>query len=522
MSSRVPSKLTLPWLLHERRARDILQYGDQHKAAIIVSPEGKIVPGRYSHNSKNVVYDLREVEVSAEPVAIEPPYLTVTEDSTNTELDVSWTLPESYDALFLERSDDGITFSPLATLAGDASSYDDAAVTVGVEEWYRIRGQVGGAYSVYSNIDSGILAGGCVYALPDDMGSSTAFKQGFVGADYSDAAWNSLMQAGTTGITLSDNGRKIVVSGALGVGYTTVVLTREDDNSFTAQTLNPGTSAALPPFVISRNGIIAGRVESGATGKSAVWASGPTSAPTEDANINKWQGISADGTKLYGVTDAGLAIERTIGGSDVTIASGCWAIFGVNQVCGDCVIIGSNGTDDFLVYRNISGTWTHVATLADTGGATDNASSCIGINGDATKAFGSNAAATIPYFWDITGTGTINATAMGVPADDIGARCLVAGIASGGNLVVGDYEPGFSTVGAALYWLASESFATAHNLDLYLTSAGITGMGNQAGEYFSIDTVRCSAEGTQFSYRCQKGPSGADRNLFFAAVPAPT
>jgi alpha-tubulin suppressor-like RCC1 family protein len=160
--SRIPDKLDLSWFAKNMDlTRNLMRYADQHKAAAIVSPAGKVVPGRYSHTSKNVIYDLREVETSAEPVVIQPPYLTVTEDDANVELDVSWTLPEEYDELFLERSEDGISgWTALATLAGTVSSYDDAAVTVGVEEFYRIRGTVGGAYSAYSNIDSGILVSG--------------------------------------------------------------------------------------------------------------------------------------------------------------------------------------------------------------------------------------------------------------------------------------------------------------------------------------------------------------------------
>jgi alpha-tubulin suppressor-like RCC1 family protein len=107
-----------------------------------------------------VIYDLREVETAAVPLPIQPPVLTVTEDAPNTELDVTWTLADSYDQLFLERSEDGVTgWTLIATLGGTVTAYDDAAVTIGVEEWYRIRGTQGGAYSAYSNIDSGLLVG---------------------------------------------------------------------------------------------------------------------------------------------------------------------------------------------------------------------------------------------------------------------------------------------------------------------------------------------------------------------------
>jgi hypothetical protein len=358
----------------------------------------------------------------------------------------------------------------------------------------------------------------CEYVLPDDMGSSfPAFKQSFVGSDFTDANWNSNMQAGTTSIRMSENGRKIVVTGDLGIGNTARVLTREDDDSFTVEVLhsNTGLISFGGVYSISRNGIIAGSVSN----QSAVWLSGATSAPTIDATVNRWDAISPDGTKLYGVNDSGQAIERTVGGADVVIATNCFRIAAINYCC-DVVVINSNGDDPLLVFKYAEGAWTHTGTLADTTGDTEASSACNGVSGDGTRAFGSNDAATIPYRWSLIGTGTINATAMGVPADDFGARCLVNSVSSDGTVAVGEYEPG-SAVGNALYWLESENFATAHNLDLYLDSAGISGMGNGAGQYFSLDTVRVSADGTHFAFRCQKQAGGSNRNLFFAAVASP-
>jgi hypothetical protein len=465
-----------------------------------------------SARGKNLVMDLR-VPLPAAPV------LTVTENDP--ELAVTWTQEETgFSGVYLERSiDGGTTFTPLANLEGDATSYDDAAVEVDVEYCYRVRNRRCGIHSMWSNIDCGMLeVSGCVYSPPGDMGSSTPFKQSFVGADFSDANWNANMQAATTSIRMSENGRKIVVTGDFGVGNTARVLTREDDDSFTVEVLhsNTGLISFGGVYSISRNGIIAGSVSN----QSAVWLSGATSAPTIDATVNRWDAISPDGTKLYGVNDSSQAIERTVGGADVVIATNCFRIGGGVNHCGDVLVVNSNGDDPLLVYKYIAGTWTHVATLADTTGDTEASSVCNGISGDGTKAFGSNDASTVPYLWDLTGTGTISATAMGVPADDIGARCLVNSISSDGTIAVGEYEPG-SAVGAALYWLASEGFATAHNLDLYFTSAGITGLGNSLGEYFSLDTVRCSADGTQFAFRCQKQAGGSNRNLLFVAVPAP-
>ncbi len=526
MSSRVPSKLTLPWLLHERRARDILQYGDQHKAAIIVSPEGKIVPGRYSHNSKNVVYDLREVEVSAEPVVIEPPYLTVTEDDPNTELDVSWTLPESYDALYLERSEDGITFSPLATLAGDAASYDDAAVTVGVEEWYRIRGQVGGAYSAYSNIDSGMLVAGCSYSLPSPMASSTAFFKGFANGDFVDGAWtgdwsDSLPAGGSAGgtnhagnIFLSEDGKKIILSGgSLGTAGV-LVLTRQGDNSFTVETL-AGTSIEFG-YTMSRTGIVAGAA--GTDG--AVWLSGVTSAPTTDSGIRAWNYITPPGDKLFGYTASnGDAIEREIGGSDTTIKTG--GVFGISGVshCGDVIALMLSNT---VIYKKTGGTWAQTGTLAGTAGGAE-FPAVVQVTGDGTKAFGNPSSVDDQiYMWDLTGTGTLSATALGQPSGTV-QEGYCTGVSSDGAVVVGWFTTGTIPLGFTTkpyYWLASEGYATAHDLEAYFIAQGLANFGSGSGEYLGIDNVTVNANGTAFAVRADRDTG--ERSFYYVACPAPT
>ncbi len=159
MASRIPDEVTFEWFQKNRNGliRNLMRYADQHKGARIISQEGKIVPGQYSHESKDVLYDLREKEVTAEPAPIQPPVLSLTVDQDDEELDLDWTLPETYDGLFLEKSEDGETWTPLITLPGTQDAYEDADVEAGTVYYYRIRGQVGGAYSVYSNVVSGQL-----------------------------------------------------------------------------------------------------------------------------------------------------------------------------------------------------------------------------------------------------------------------------------------------------------------------------------------------------------------------------
>src|SRR5688572_23463549 len=197
MRNPLPDEISLEWFLqNRRRVRDALS--DVEKPSVIVGPEGQIAPVKTSRGSVNKLADLRIIETSADPLPIAPPVLSLTVDDPDQELDLDWTLPESYNELFLERSDDGgETWTPLLSMPGTQAAYEDAAVTPGTEYSYRIRGRVGGAYSAYSNIVDGMLESAeCEYVLPDDMGSSTAFKQGFVGADYSDADWVANLQGG--------------------------------------------------------------------------------------------------------------------------------------------------------------------------------------------------------------------------------------------------------------------------------------------------------------------------------------
>lgn len=84
--------------------------------------------------------------------------LTVTADDPNAELDVAWTnVGATAEQLFLERSTDGVNFSPLVTLAGNATDHSDDTATPGTEYFYRIREFEAGQFSAWSNIDSGTL-----------------------------------------------------------------------------------------------------------------------------------------------------------------------------------------------------------------------------------------------------------------------------------------------------------------------------------------------------------------------------
>lgn len=100
-----------------------------------------------------------EVDVcTPAPENILAPVLSINVDQGADTMELTWVNGEDdYDNLYLERSTDGVTFSPLITLAGNATSYDDTDVLLGQIYYYRIRGIVAGSYSAYSNTVNGTL-----------------------------------------------------------------------------------------------------------------------------------------------------------------------------------------------------------------------------------------------------------------------------------------------------------------------------------------------------------------------------
>jgi hypothetical protein len=447
---------------------------------------------------------------------------------------VTWTQEETgFSGVYLERSiDGGTTFTPLANLEGDATSYDDAAVEVDVEYCYRVRNRRCGVYSPYSNIDCGELelVSGCVYAAPEEMSDAAPFLQTFDADHFTNASWdggfpNSMAPGGPTGafggmggnLFMSEDGKTVIASSNIGPGMETAVVTRQADDSFTVQKLHDNGGTVLWGYVMSRTGLIAGRVEGGINGHSAVWLSGPASAPTIDSSVEWWTRISPDGTKLYGWKPSGnQSIERTIGGADVLIGNG-GRICGLNYCC-DVVVLSSQ-----RVYKKILGTWTHVATLADATGDTESSPVCCNITGDGTKAFGSDGANEVPYMWDLTGTGTLTATPMGVPADQDGT-CMVTFVAASGNAVVGWYNnDGVVLKAQNLIWLACDGFSIARNLQDYLATLGMSILEIdevEAGVFIGLDNTVCNATATAFAWRGDWDDT--DRTMAYAAAPTPS
>jgi hypothetical protein len=78
-------------------------------------------------------------------------------DST---VSLSWTAtaPGTVDSYNIERSTDGVTFTPLATVSGTASSYADSATTAGTTYTYRIAAINAGGTSAFSGTAQATIA----------------------------------------------------------------------------------------------------------------------------------------------------------------------------------------------------------------------------------------------------------------------------------------------------------------------------------------------------------------------------
>jgi alpha-tubulin suppressor-like RCC1 family protein len=158
-------KTLIELLIHPDRDKMVASLFEVKKAIenAVVIQGGVKYPLRFS--AQNAVVDLDTPKGEASTGTVLPPVLALEVDDPNDELDLTITLPDSYDQLYLERSADGETFTPLATLAGNTTSYSDDTVSVGTEYFYRVKGQRNQLYSVYSNIVSGEVPALAAYAF---------------------------------------------------------------------------------------------------------------------------------------------------------------------------------------------------------------------------------------------------------------------------------------------------------------------------------------------------------------------
>jgi len=78
--------------------------------------------------------------------------------SANQQILVSWDQSAGADSYVVQRSQDNVTYSPLATVSGPplATSYLDTSAALGTQYWYQVAAQTGAELSPYTAPQSGV------------------------------------------------------------------------------------------------------------------------------------------------------------------------------------------------------------------------------------------------------------------------------------------------------------------------------------------------------------------------------
>lgn len=74
-----------------------------------------------------------------------------------TQVDLAWTDQATNEAGYtIERSTNGVTFAPLATVGANVAAYSDTGLTTGTRYYYRVQATNAGGASAYSNVSSAV------------------------------------------------------------------------------------------------------------------------------------------------------------------------------------------------------------------------------------------------------------------------------------------------------------------------------------------------------------------------------
>ena len=116
-----------------------------------------------------------------------PTGLTATAVSS-TQINLAWTDPATTETGFeIERSPDGTTFTPLATVAANVTAYAHTGLTGGTTQHYRVRAINGTGASAWSNVATAQT--GTVPAAPTGL-TATAFSSTQINLAWTDTATN--------------------------------------------------------------------------------------------------------------------------------------------------------------------------------------------------------------------------------------------------------------------------------------------------------------------------------------------
>lgn len=99
-------------------------------------------------------------------------------------IDLAWTNTDTYDSVRVERSTNGTDFTEIDSIDGAEVSYQDTTGVANTNYWYRVRGEISGWYSAYSNTADDWTAWKLVYTSQGDgTATSHIFRMYCTGTD---------------------------------------------------------------------------------------------------------------------------------------------------------------------------------------------------------------------------------------------------------------------------------------------------------------------------------------------------
>ncbi len=231
---------------------------------------------------------------------------------SSSEIDLTWTDTSNNESGFgIERSEDGVLFSPLAGVASGVTVYQDAAVVVGPVYTYRVKATNGIGSSPYSTTPNGISV---TAEPPTPPANPSSLLASAISAAQVELSW----------VDNSDNELTFRIERATGAGaFSTVGTVGMNVINFSDTTVTPGTTYNYRVIAVGAGGDSAASNTSG-----VVTPVLPPSAPsglqvttTTSGQVDlSWTDSSPDETafRMERALGAGAFVEIAVLGADVT------------------------------------------------------------------------------------------------------------------------------------------------------------------------------------------------------------
>jgi uncharacterized delta-60 repeat protein len=229
----------------------------------------------------------------------------------NGHIDLSWTVNyPGATSVEVEQSTDGITFTPVATLSGDAASYTDSGLPPGTHYWYQIRLIVpGGAAFVSAPADTWTLA-----STPTLVSVSAA------GPNDADLTWTGGDGAFRFVVQRSDDGAPFApIDTTDSLSYQDLSAPDGKELNYEVIAIDPGGQSLPSNAVSTRTPLsVPTDVSAAASGQDiqVSWTNNSTSADgfviERSSDGQSFSALSSVGTEAYGeFTDTAAAPDTT-------------------------------------------------------------------------------------------------------------------------------------------------------------------------------------------------------------------